>query len=301
MFTCSTCKNEWPENYCPVCARTIVNAPVLEKSNSPRPQTSATKPDTTLQKASKLRRCLWWFVVLFTLNILTFWIAIFLGDTYPSMGWVVGVGLATVGPLAIFTIYKIYKITNSSKGLILYSLFVLLPPTATVALILLCGRTLTEAARLGYRITLLTPRLRAGLFCGMIIITGFWIACAQVYDFQNHLRLKKSGKNTTGTLQMVTRHYVNFMPSGYTFTVDYSGRTRNFEVNETIYLENTLPSGKFIRHEIPMIYLPDQPDVAELPGMMGFSMFSLLLFLVGGILVCSGGWGLYRAIIGIKK
>jgi hypothetical protein len=58
------------------------------------------------------------------------------------------VGLATVGPLAIFTIHKIYRITNSFKRLILYSLFVLLPPTVTIVLILLCGRTLTEAARL---------------------------------------------------------------------------------------------------------------------------------------------------------
>ena len=40
MFSCSTCENEWPENYCPVCAHTIDRSQVQETppSNSPLPK-----------------------------------------------------------------------------------------------------------------------------------------------------------------------------------------------------------------------------------------------------------------------
>lgn len=37
MFTCFTCKKEWPENYCPECAHTIVRPPVPPKPGSVAP------------------------------------------------------------------------------------------------------------------------------------------------------------------------------------------------------------------------------------------------------------------------
>ncbi len=306
MFTCSTCRNEWPENYCPVCAHTIDTSqtqrvpqdpsPVLVKSNVPESDARIVKPWTTGQKLSELTRCLRWFVGLFVLNILTFWGCLLLIDEHPSGGWVMLVGLATVGPLAIFCLYKLSRITGSRNILIYYSLFVLIPPTATVALILLCGRTLSESSRLGYRVTLFPPRITAGLGCGAMVIIGSCIVYVQALELWNHAQLKKSGQPTTGTLQMVTKHYVNFIPAGYTFTINYAGRPRSFAVNGRVYQENTLPDGKFTHHEIPLIYLPAKPDVAELPEMLGFSVTSLFSFLFGGLLVSFGGWGLYRTV-----
>lgn len=36
-FTCATCKNEWPENYCPVCAHTIDRATIQQAFSSTPP------------------------------------------------------------------------------------------------------------------------------------------------------------------------------------------------------------------------------------------------------------------------
>jgi hypothetical protein len=37
MYTCSTCKNEWPENYCPACAHTIDRSLVQQMPSIPPP------------------------------------------------------------------------------------------------------------------------------------------------------------------------------------------------------------------------------------------------------------------------
>ena len=95
---------------------------------------------------------------------------------------------------------------------------------------------------------------------------------------------------------MVTKHSVNFIPTGYTFTINYAGRTKDFPVSGEIHQKNTLPDGKFTHHEIALVYLPSNPDVAELAGMPGFSMGSLFQILMGGIAASYGGRGLYLVI-----
>jgi hypothetical protein len=51
MYTCSTCKNEWPENYCPACAHTIDRSLVQQMPSSPSPL-SVGLTSETITKAS---------------------------------------------------------------------------------------------------------------------------------------------------------------------------------------------------------------------------------------------------------
>ena len=266
------------------------------KLNVLQPDAKTVKTFTSAQRISELTRCLRWFSGLFVLNIVTFWLAMLFVDRYPSAEKVLMAGLAMVGPLAIYSLYRFCRTIGSYDALIWYSLFVLIPPLATVALILLCIKTLAEGVKLGYRITVLPPRITVGLVYGIMIMVGCYCVYGEATQLRNHARLKKSGVPTSGILQMVTRHSVNFIPTGYTFTINYAGRSKAFGVDSRLLNENTLPDGKFTHHAISLVYLPDEPDVAELPGMLGFHMSSLFAFLMGGILVFLGGHCLRRLI-----
>ena len=311
MFTCSKCKTDWPENYCPRCAQTIDRS----RTESPPPREASTAPPkskapqsaakaattfTTAEKIAGLTRCLRWFVGLFVLNLLTFWAALLLlGDSSRAENWaeiVFLVGLATVGPLAVYVLYRFSRLTGSYKPMIFFSLFVLLPPLATFTLILLAGKTLAESKKLGYQITVLPPRLSAGLVSGFLLLVGCW----QIYDqsvlLRNHAWLKKSGMPTSGTLEMVTRHTVDFIPVGYTFTISYLGKSKTFDVDSEVLRANTLLDGRFTHHPIALVDIPDRPDVADLPEMLGFRVTSLLPILFGGIVALFGGAMLYLVI-----
>jgi len=165
-----------------------------------------------------------------------------------------------------------------------------------VALLLLCGKTLAEGAKLGYRMTVIPPRITAGLVSGIIIMVGCYLVHSVTMQMWNQARLKKSGVPISGILQMVTRQNVDFVLSSYTFTINYTNRSKAFDVNSRLFQENTLPDGKFTRHAISLVYLPDEPDVAELPEMLGFQTTFLFTFFMGGILIVLGGQWLYRVI-----
>ncbi|HUA38755.1 MAG TPA: hypothetical protein VMA35_10225 [Candidatus Sulfopaludibacter sp.] len=255
---------------------------------------------TTTEKISALTSCLKWFVGILILNILTFWVPFLWASANPAAAnnfaaWIIVIGFVLMGALTIFFINRLSRVIKSSD-VWLYCLPVLIPFTAPVALLLLCRRIVVASSVIGHRIALVPPRVRAGFGSAMIVILGVVIICAQCSEIRNHARLKKAGQQITGTLQMVTRHYVYFIPSGYSFMVAYAGRLQDFTVDKQLFLENTLPDGKFSQHPIAVIYLPDDPGVAELPEMLKGSAFSPIDFLIGGLFVCVGGWGFYLVI-----
>jgi len=303
MPICSICGTEWPENYCPACGHTIGKS--RNQSMAPQASQTALTADVAGKKANSEKRyptgeqlaeltfCFRWFVGLFALNLLTWWGGLLLSSDWPGCEIMIWIGLVTVAPLAVYFLYRLSRITKDKNILFIYLLFLLFPPTATIALILLCGRAMSAASALGRQITVFPRRLGAGLAFGIIVLIGFYLLQDQISEFYNHARLTKAGAPTTGMLQMVVRHSVNFVLTGYTFTINYAGRTKDFQVSEDIYRKNTVPDGKFTRHEIALVYLPSNPDAAEVAGMPGFSMGSLFQILGGGIAASYGGRGLY--------
>jgi hypothetical protein len=260
----------------------------------------STRVHTTAEKISELTRCLKWFVGLLILNILTFWVPLIWSSSKPAgenfTTWIMLIGFVLVGAPAFYFINELSRAIKSNDGWFYYLLPVLFPLTAPVALLLLCQKTIVSSAVLGHRIELVPPRFRAALTFAMIVLIGVFIIWAQCSDIRNHALLKKRGQQITGTLQMVTKHYVYFIPSGYSFLVKYAGTFKDFWVGKQFYLENTLPDGKFIQHPIAVVYLPEDPGVADLPENLKVSAFSPFTFLIGGLFVCAGGLGFHLVI-----
>ncbi|HUA36919.1 MAG TPA: hypothetical protein VMA35_00810, partial [Candidatus Sulfopaludibacter sp.] len=130
------------------------------------------KPSTTTQKIAVVTRCFWGFAGLLVLNILTFWVPFFLAIQRPSAldkipGEVMEAGIIIVGILAVFFIYKLSRTVKRIDIWFRYLLFVLIPISAPVALLLLCNRTYSELSLLGHGISLIAPRTAAGLKWGV--------------------------------------------------------------------------------------------------------------------------------------
>jgi hypothetical protein len=256
------------------------------------------KPTTITQKIALVTRCFWGFVGLLVLNILTFWVPLFVAIQHPPgqdkiASEVMEVGIMIVGILAVFFIYKLSRTVKRNDIWFRYLFFVLIPISAPVALLLLCNRTHTELSLLGHRTSLIAPRMAAGLTWGVTALLGCVLIYIDLSGLWNDERLDRSGKQMTGTLEMVTREYVYFIPSGYMFTVAYAGRTRVLKADRELFLQNASPDGTFTHHSVSVVYLPDKPDVAELPGVPEFSPLMLLL---GGILASISCKGLNRVI-----
>jgi hypothetical protein len=256
------------------------------------------KPYTNDEKASALTRCFWWFVGLLVFNIATFWVPFVRactsrGGEADLMGWILMVGMATNCLLSSVLIYKFARILGTRYVWMLWILAAIFPLTAPIAFLLLCNRAFKELSRLNSRMTLHLSRIGAGFSSVLLLLAAGMVIFVHVQEISNHEQLKKSGMPITGILQMVTKHYVNLIPSGYSFTIDYAGRSKTFTADGKLFQENTLPDGKFTHHEIALIYLPDHPEVAELAGGSPSILTGLL---IGGLMALLGGSGLYAAI-----
>jgi hypothetical protein len=252
---------------------------------------------TPEEKAQGLTRCFCWFVGLLALNIGAFWVPLVMTSSRHAnddlLGWIIVVGLVINCVLSIVFIYKLARLLGTNYVWILWMLAANVPFIATIAWLLLCNRAFKELSRLGSRMTLLLSRLGGGLLSGSLLLTGGYAIMLQVQEIWHHEQLKKSGTPITGILQIVTKHSVNFIPAGYSFTVEYAGRSKDFTADSKLFRENTLPNGMFTHHNIALTYLPDHPEVAELEGT---SPSFLTGFFSGGLIAFLGGAGLYAAI-----
>ena len=255
------------------------------------------KFNSIAQKASGVTLCLRGFTGLAVVNILTFWVPFFVmfasstGET-PWLDGIMIAGIATVSLAGIYFIYYLFRIIQAYDVWFGYPFFVLLPFTTIVALLLLCRRTYAEAGKTGHRPTIFPPPIGARLACCATLALGLLLVYFQARELWNHARLTKMGVPITGTLQMVTKHYADLIPSGYSFDITYAGKYKSFTVDGALFSENTLPDGRFTHHPVSLIYLPDDPDVAELVGTPGFSIWSPIHFLIGALIAGSGWLGL---------
>lgn len=298
MFTCPKCKTDWSENYCPACAKTIEPAPIAVTTEQAKPSPAIARTATTASPVSEftqLTHCLRWFSALFVVDLASFvLIMIFVDRNRAAANLLLAVAVI-VRLLAIYALVKLCRVVGSYRPL--YSLlFVLIPPIAILAFLVLCQTTLNVGAQRGYRLSILPPHILAILGYATMIMLGCYLFYRESAKLIDHARLKQSGVPISGTLQYVTKHTVNLLPAGYTFTINYAGRSKTFDVDSTILSQNTLPDGKFTHHEISLVYLPDKPDVAELPGMLKFHGDSLLGFGMGGFLAVLGNHRLRRVI-----
>ncbi len=240
-----------------------------------------------------MTKCFRWFVGLFFLHLFTFWPLVFFAGRGRSdfVVWGIWAALAAVWLATIFFVYRLFRITQSYL-VWAYLPFALLPLFDLIALILLCVRSSAELSKLGCEATLFPPRIGAALACLMTLAMGLFFLYGQVSVHLDHAMLKRKGQRIAGTLRMVIKHRTNFIPTGSSFEVEYAGQTKRFSVNRKLLREHTLGDGRFTHHELPVIYLPNRPDVAELPEMLGFSAWSLFPYLIGGVLAYLGGYGL---------
>lgn len=108
------------------------------------------------ERASVVTLCLWWFGGLIVLNILLFWVPFVMIGFSPAfetkfVDAVFTWGIPLVWALAIFPIYKLFKIVKYDDNLgrfgaiALYTVLILIPFTTPLAFVLLFKKTLGEA------------------------------------------------------------------------------------------------------------------------------------------------------------
>ena len=98
-----------------------------------------------------------------------------------------------------------------------------------------------------------------GLALASLIALFIYLAYGEVRD---RMRLGGHGVTVQGTLELATAHKTNFIPTGYSFTVQYLNQKREFDVSRNLffrYVEND----KFTHHApIKVVYLPHDESVA---------------------------------------
>jgi hypothetical protein len=269
-----------------------------------------TEPYTTAQKVLVMTQCLRWFLALALVSGLTFWIPFLREVSNPGLETDMNAALemgcwVVVDVLAIYWIYKLFRVTKYYNLWFGYLIFVLLPFSTAFALFFLAIKTLAAGKRLGVDLQLLPrrlvlpPRVSAGLLCGFLLFLGCYLEYRNVVDFQDAEELARSGQKITGTLGGVTRHYTEFIFSGYSFTVDYAKQSKEFWVPKKIFRENIQSSDTFTYHEIGVFYLPNKPYVAELQEMPGSAKPTVSHILFAAIIAILGGVGLYRVIFNL--
>ena len=170
---------------------------------------------TTSEKIPELTRCFRWFAGLCVLNILTFWVPFIWassGGRNAVIEWGLVVGLAVTGVVIIYFIHRLSRFAES-RAVWFYLPFALVPFFSVVVLLLLAARSSAEVTRLGGYARLLPPRVSAGLVALAILAFGLLLLYMQVSEDIDHVRLKRGGQPITGTLRMVTKHSVNFIPT----------------------------------------------------------------------------------------
>jgi hypothetical protein len=128
----------------------------------------------------------------------------------------------------------------------------------------------------------------------MGVLLGVAVLYFQVQKTREHRLLKAAGQHISGTLQMVTKHRTNFITTGYDLTVDYAGRRKSFSVDSDLATKHTLVDGRFTRHPVDVVYLPNRPEIAELPEMLAASDWPS--YLIGIVFTLSGVTGIRPTI-----
>jgi hypothetical protein len=263
-----------------------------------------TEPYTTAQKMLVMTQCLRWFLGLALFSALTFWIPLLCEASNPRLETNLTAALelgccAVVDVLAIYWIYKLFRVTKYYNLWFGYLIFVLFPFSTAFALLFLAIKTLLAGKSLGVELQLLPPRVSAGLAFGLLLFLGCYLEYRNVVDFQDAKELARSGQKIAGTLGSVTRNYTDFIFSGYSFTVSYARQSKEFWVPKKIFLENIQPNDTFTHHEIGVFYLPNKPSVAELQETPGSAKPTVLHILFATIIAIWGGVGLYCVIFNL--
>jgi hypothetical protein len=112
---------------------------------------------------------------------------------------------------------------------------------------------------------------------------------------QKHWLLSHYGQRTLGDLEKVTRtrHSVNFIPTGSTYSFDVSFQDKagapchlHSEVNAHLLAKYTSGKETFIPHApIEVVFLPNDSKISGLPEMLGVSVG---LPLIGGLCILGG-------------
>jgi len=141
------------------------------------------------------------------------------------------------------------------------------------------------------------PKAIVTLILGALF--GIWLLYSQVQQDSQRQELKSVGQSTVGNLTGATRHSVNFIPMGYSFQISYAGQSKQFDVSKSLFYSHINDDGKFrVNERIPVIFIPNRPNVAELPEML-----DLLAWWCGGPLVkySMGTIVLLGSLIGMVK
>jgi hypothetical protein len=258
---------------------------------------NAQKTNTNEERVSAFAKCFWWFTSLLVLHIGTFWVPFLWATTsrHPNndlVTWTMSGGLILTFVLSIVSIYKFARLLGKKYVWILWILAANFPLTAAIAYLLLANRAHSELVRLGSRMALQLSLAGVGCLSGSVLLAGCFVFFHEIQNVRNHEQLKKFGQPITGTLQMVTRHYLDgIMPIGYSFDIGYAGTSHRFDADDEQYQANTLPGGQFTRHDMALTYLPDHPDVVELAGtspspLTGFGN-AVGIILIGGSGLCA--------------
>lgn len=101
-------------------------------------------------------------------------------------------------------------------------------------------------------------------FLGGAFIIWYLLA----HEIPDRSSLKSRGVIDHGTLEMAKESRTNGIPTGYELTVNYAGRKGDLTVSGKVYSQY-VSDGKFQPGTpVDVVYLPDDPSIAELPQML---------------------------------
>ena len=124
---------------------------------------------------------------------------------------------------------------------------------------------------------------------------------------RQHWLLKHRGQLTMGVLESVTRtrHRVNSIPMGSTYSVEISfhddaGTVYNIhsDVDDEFCSKYSIVDGTYRHVPVEVAYLADDPDLAGPPEMLGLLIWP---FFVGGFWFCLGGLFIWLRLLGIRR
>lgn len=216
-------------------------------------------------------------------NIATFWIPLVLLVTHlvedkgPAdvLLWFAVVAMV-VNAISLFILILLFaKISRRYYGLLAVVPLSLIPFFGIIGFVIAHGQTTTALSRMGWSGKESRPSLRMSnlrIVLGKVILLCIWLVWTslgvlaiylQVAQNRNLELLRAGGQQTSGVLQQVTVHN-----GSYSFFIQYAGRKKEFQASRQLFEKHTLPGHTFTHHEIGVVYLPDKPEVAELPEML---------------------------------